>query len=150
MFVDRVTIEVEAGQGGAGCCSFRRERFVPRGGPDGGNGGHGGSVLIVAEAGVDNLSALAHHKHWRAEGGRHGEGANRHGRSASDLIIRVPPGTIVIDEATDFVLKDLALPGDSVTAARGGKGGRGNTHFKSSTNRAPDNARRARRVSDDD
>ena len=137
MFVDRVTIEVLAGNGGNGCLSFRRERFIPKGGPDGGNGGRGGSVIIVAEHGVDSLAAIAHRKQWKADRGRHGSGSNRHGRSGQDLTIRVPPGTLVIDSEENFVLKDLASDGEQVTAARGGKGGRGNAHFKSSTNQAP-------------
>ena len=137
MFVDRVTIDVHAGSGGSGCLSFRRERYVPRGGPDGGDGGRGGSVIIVAEAGIDSLSALAHRKLRRATGGGHGQGSNRHGRQGKDLIIKVPPGTVVMDSREGFILKDLASEGDQLTAARGGKGGRGNTHFKSATNRAP-------------
>ena len=137
MFVDRVIIEIQAGRGGDGCCSFRRERYIPKGGPDGGNGGHGGSIIVRAEPGVDNLSALAHRKHWRANNGRPGQGSNRHGKSAEDLVLRVPPGTVIVDLEHDFVLKDLVHAGDSVNAARGGKGGKGNTHFKSSTNRAP-------------
>ncbi len=137
MFVDRVTIEVSAGNGGSGCCSFRRERYVPLGGPDGGNGGRGGSVILLAEAGVDSLMNVAHRKHWRASSGKHGQGSNRHGRNAEDLIIKVPPGTVVIDEVGGFVIKDLAQDGEQVAAALGGKGGRGNTSFKSATNRAP-------------
>jgi GTP-binding protein len=137
MFVDRVQIEVQAGSGGDGCVSFRREKYVPKGGPDGGDGGRGGSILIEAREGVDNLSALAHRKSWRAENGRHGSGANRHGRGAEDLLIHVPPGTIVTDADGKFVLKDLSQDGDQLVAARGGKGGKGNTHFKSATNRAP-------------
>ncbi|HEX2476531.1 MAG TPA: GTPase ObgE [Lacipirellulaceae bacterium] len=137
MFVDRVTIEVEAGRGGDGCMSFRREKYVPRGGPDGGDGGDGGSIILVAEPGVDSLSALAHRKRWRAERGEHGRGANCHGRSAEDLVIRVPPGTIVADAVHGHVLKDLSGPGEQVIAARGGKGGKGNTRFKSATNQAP-------------
>ncbi|HEX5472895.1 MAG TPA: GTPase ObgE [Lacipirellulaceae bacterium] len=137
MFVDRVTIEVEAGRGGNGCVSFRREKYVPRGGPDGGDGGDGGSIVIVAEPGVDSLSALAHRKRWRAQRGEHGQGSNCHGRSADDLVIRVPSGTVITDEKHDLVLKDLAAPGDRVIAARGGKGGKGNTRFKSATNQAP-------------
>ncbi len=137
MFVDRVKIEVVAGQGGDGCCSFRRERYVPRGGPDGGDGGNGGSIIIEARTGVDNLSSVAHRKMWKAEKGRHGEGARRHGRRGKDTMILVPPGTIVKDAEHDFVLKDLTREGDQVTAAAGGRGGRGNTHFKSAVNRAP-------------
>lgn len=137
MFVDRVQIEVRGGRGGNGCCSFRRERHMPRGGPDGGNGGHGGNVVIVAADGIDNLSRLAHRKFWRADRGRHGQGSSRNGRSARDLVIQVPSGTIVHDEENGFVLRDLVHTDDQVVAARGGKGGRGNTHFKSSTNRTP-------------
>jgi GTP-binding protein len=117
--------------------SFRREKFVPRGGPDGGDGGDGGSIIVVAEPGVDSLAALVHRKHWRAGRGQAGSGSNRHGASADDMLIRVPPGTMVIDAAHGLVLKDLALPGDRVVAARGGKGGKGNTRFKSATNQAP-------------
>jgi GTP-binding protein len=137
MFVDRVTIDVEAGRGGDGCMSFRREKYVPRGGPDGGDGGDGGSVILIAEPGVDSLSALAHRKRWRAERGEHGRGSNCHGRSAEDLVIRVPPGTIVMDAVHGHILKDLSAPDERVVAAHGGKGGKGNTRFKSATNQAP-------------
>jgi len=137
MFVDSITIEVEAGKGGNGCVSFRREKYVPRGGPDGGDGGDGGSVIVVAEPGVDTLSALVHRKHWRAKSGAPGGGSKCHGASADDLIVRVPPGTMVFDNTHDLLLKDLAQPGDRLVAARGGKGGKGNTRFKSATNQAP-------------
>ncbi len=137
MFVDRVQIEVTAGDGGRGICSFRREKYVPRGGPDGGDGGHGGSVIFRAEPGVDSLVALAHRKQWKAEHGTAGGPANRTGGCGGDLTLRVPPGTILMDQATRLVLKDLATPGQEIIIARGGAGGRGNTHFKSSTNRAP-------------
>jgi GTPase len=137
MFVDRVTIEITAGRGGDGCMSFRREKYVPRGGPDGGDGGDGGSVILVAEPGVDSLAALAHRKQWRAKRGEHGLGSNCHGRGAEDLVIRVPPGTIIIDDEHGHVLKDLSMSGDRVVAAHGGKGGKGNTRFKSATNQAP-------------
>jgi GTP-binding protein len=137
VFVDRVTIEVQGGRGGNGCVSFRREKYVPQGGPDGGDGGTGGSVIIVARSGVNNLSAMAHHRFWRADSGSHGSGANKSGRSAQDLVIEVPPGTLVIDAQGGFTLKDLMHDGESVIAARGGASGRGNTHFKSAVNRAP-------------
>ncbi|MCS7304195.1 MAG: GTPase ObgE [Thermoguttaceae bacterium] len=137
MFVDEVEIYVEGGRGGDGCISFRREKFVPYGGPDGGDGGDGGSVILLAQQGVDSLAALAQRKHWRAERGQHGRGSNCHGASGQDLIIPVPPGTIVYDAERNFVLKDLAQPGDQVVVARGGKGGKGNAYFKSPTNRAP-------------
>ncbi len=137
MFVDRVEIEIQAGDGGDGCMSFRREKFVPRGGPDGGDGGNGGSVIIVAEDGIDSLSPLVGRKHWRAKRGVHGSGSNRHGACADDLTIRVPPGTVVRDATHDLVLRDLAAAGEQVIAAHGGKGGKGNTRFKSATNQAP-------------
>ena len=137
MFVDRVQIEANAGNGGNGCMSFRRERYVAKGGPDGGNGGAGGDILIVARQGVNSLVALSHRKHWRAERGVHGQGANKHGKKGSDQVIEVPVGTIVIDAENDFVIKDLTVEGESVVAARGGKGGKGNATFKSSTNQAP-------------
>ncbi|HEY2893147.1 MAG TPA: Obg family GTPase CgtA, partial [Pirellulales bacterium] len=137
MFVDRVTIQVEAGRGGDGCLSFRREKYVPRGGPDGGDGGDGGDVRFVAVEGVDSLAALSQKKHWRAVNGERGGSSNCHGRNGADLVIDVPPGTLVIDANTQLVLKDLATPGDSVIAAHGGKGGKGNLRFKTATNRAP-------------
>src|SRR5262245_6114192 len=137
MFVDRVTIEAQGGRGGNGCVSFRREKYVPHGGPDGGDGGQGGSVVIVARNGVNNLAALSHHRFWRAAGGSPGSGANRQGRSGEALVIEVPPGTLVIDAQGRFTLKDPTHDGESVIAARGGAAGRGNTHFKSPTNRAP-------------
>jgi GTP-binding protein len=137
MFVDRVKIQVAAGKGGNGCLSFRREKFIPRGGPDGGDGGNGGSIILVAETGVDSLAALAHRKHWRAENGTPGSGSDCHGRSAEDLILPVPPGTVIYDADGGFLLKDLTQIGEQVVVARGGRGGMGNVHFKSSTNRAP-------------
>lgn len=137
MFVDRVTIELEAGRGGDGCLSFRREKYIPRGGPDGGDGGDGGSVILRAVEGVDSLAALSMRKHWRAENGERGGSSNCHGRNGHDLVIDLPPGTIVTDARAGHVLKDLARAGDTVVAARGGKGGKGNLRFKSATNRAP-------------
>jgi GTP-binding protein len=137
MFVDEVEILVQAGRGGDGCMSFRREKFVPRGGPDGGDGGDGGSVIVRAQEAVDSLTALVHRKEWKARNGEPGRGAQCHGASADDLVIRVPPGTLVIDADEGYVLKDLVHSGDEVVVARGGKGGKGNVHFKSPTNRAP-------------
>ncbi len=137
MFVDRVQIEVRAGNGGDGCVSFRREKFIPRGGPDGGDGGSGGSVILVATPGVDSLAALSMKRQWRATSGERGSSANCHGGDGGDLVIAVPPGTLVMDHRGGFVLKDLATAGESVVAARGGRGGKGNMRFKSSTNRAP-------------
>ena len=137
MFVDQVKIQVTGGRGGHGCMSFRREKYVPRGGPDGGDGGDGGSIILVARHGVNSLVALANRHHIRADKGTGGQGSQRHGKCADDLTIEVPPGTIVIDAKTDLVIKDLAFDGDTVVAAHGGKGGRGNTRFKSATNQAP-------------
>jgi GTP-binding protein len=117
--------------------SFRREKYVPRGGPDGGDGGDGGSVILVADPDTNHLSALAHRKQWRAGRGEHGRGSNCHGRSAEDLIIRVPPGTVIMDAEHGHVLKDLSASGERVVVAEGGKGGKGNTRFKSATNQAP-------------
>lgn len=137
MFVDQVKIEVTGGRGGHGCMSFRREKYVPRGGPDGGDGGDGGSIILVAKKGVNSLVALANRYHIRGNKGANGEGSGRHGKCADDVIVEVPPGTIVIDSTTGLTIKDLAETGDTVVAAHGGKGGRGNTRFKSSTNQAP-------------
>ena len=137
MFVDEVEIRVEAGKGGDGCVSFRREKYIPRGGPDGGDGGDGGSVVLAAQEGVDSLAPLTQRKQYKAESGQPGTSANCHGRSAEDLLIPVPPGTIVIDAKHSIVLKDLAVAGDRVVAAFGGHGGKGNVRFKSATNRAP-------------
>ncbi len=137
MFVDQVQIEVIGGRGGHGCMSFRREKYVPRGGPDGGDGGNGGSVMLVAKHGVNSLVALANRHHIRGKNGNNGEGSGRHGANADDITILVPAGTIVIDSESGLIIKDLAEDGDSVIAARGGRGGRGNTRFKSSTNQAP-------------
>ena len=137
MFVDRVEVEVTGGKGGDGCMSFRRERFVPKGGPNGGDGGDGGNVVVEACEGVDSLIALSHRKQWKAGRGTHGQGSNRHGKSGQDEIIRVPPGTIVIDSENRFVIKDLEKNNDQFIVARGGRGGKGNAHFKSSTNQAP-------------
>lgn len=137
MFVDRVEIEAIAGRGGNGCMAFRREKHVPRGGPCGGDGGDGGSVIIRAKAGVNSLVQFAHQRHWRAECGAPGLGKNCHGKSGHDLILDVPPGTVLYDKESGIMLRDLVQPGDEMVAARGGRGGWGNMHFKSATNQAP-------------
>jgi GTPase len=137
MFVDRVEIFVKAGDGGRGMASFRREKYVPKGGPDGGDGGDGGSVIIRAVANADNLAPLAHQRHWKADRGQAGGSALCHGKTAKDLVIGVPPGTIVRDRDRGHVLKDLTEIGQQVTVAHGGRGGRGNKYFTTSTNRAP-------------
>lgn len=136
-FIDRVTLFVRGGKGGAGCCSFRREKYVPKGGPDGGDGGHGGSVIVRALAGADNLAGLVHRKHLRGDDGGAGGSANCTGRTADDLIVEVPPGTIVRDRDRGHVLRDLTEPGNEVTVAKGGRGGKGNKAFATSTNQAP-------------
>ncbi len=136
-FVDRVEIFVKAGDGGRGMCCFRREKYVPKGGPDGGDGGNGGSIILQADPNADSLTALAHQKHHRAEAGERGGSSQCHGRTAKDLILFVPPGTVVRDRERGHVIKDLTEVGQQVTVARGGKGGRGNKHFATSTNRAP-------------
>jgi GTP-binding protein len=137
MFVDRVTLYVKGGDGGRGCRSFRREKYVPRGGPDGGDGGDAGDVIVRAVPGADSLADVVHRKHWRAENGGAGGPDNCHGKRGSDLVIAVPPGTIVRDRDRGHVLRDLTEPGQQVTVARGGRGGRGNKAFATATNRAP-------------
>jgi len=137
MFVDEASIITIAGAGGNGCRSFRREKYVPRGGPDGGDGGHGGSVILRADANVSTLLAFRYRTLFRAERGRHGQGSDKTGRSAEDLIVRVPLGTVVKDAEGVRVLADLARDGQSFVAASGGRGGRGNARFATSTNRAP-------------
>ena len=137
MFVDEADIVVVAGDGGDGCVSFRREKYVPRGGPDGGDGGNGGSVYLVADESLNTLQHLAGRHHWRAPRGGHGAGKNCHGRNGQDLRVRVPPGTLVYDAERDVVLKDLAAGGQEACVAEGGRGGRGNASFKSPTNQAP-------------
>jgi GTP-binding protein len=137
MFVDETRITVKGGDGGNGCLSFRREKFVPKGGPDGGDGGDGGSVILVADPELNTLLPFRYETIFKAERGRHGEGANRTGRSGSDLTVKVPVGTLVLDVSGEVALGDLALAGDRLVVARGGHGGRGNARFASSTNRAP-------------
>jgi GTP-binding protein len=137
MFVDRVTLFVKGGDGGRGMCSFRREKYVPKGGPDGGDGGDGGSVLIRAVAGTDSLAQIVHQKHWRAESGSPGGTALCHGKRGGDIVIAVPPGTLILDRDRGHLLRDLVEDGDEVNVAHGGRGGRGNKAFATATNRAP-------------
>ena len=136
-FVDEATLQVEAGRGGDGCVSFRRERFVPRGGPDGGDGGHGGSVYLVARDGLNTLADFRVRRTYRAASGRAGAGKERTGASGEDLRIAVPKGTVVSDLDTEEILGDLAADGQQLCVAEGGRGGLGNSRFKSSINRAP-------------
>lgn len=137
MFFDKARIHVKAGDGGNGVVAFRREKYVPRGGPAGGNGGRGGHVYFVVDPGLNTLSSFHNQVHFRAERGGHGEGANRTGAFGDDLVIPVPPGTIVRNADTGAVIADLARPGQKELIARGGRGGRGNSVFKSARNKAP-------------
>ncbi len=136
-FVDSATIEVEAGAGGHGCLSFRREKYVPRGGPDGGDGGAGGSVYLQADLGLNTLVQFRYQRRYTAESGRSGMGAQRSGEAGADRIVRVPAGTRVYDADTDEPIGDLAAPGQRLLVAHGGAHGRGNARFKTSTERAP-------------
>jgi len=137
MFVDEIDVFVKGGDGGAGCISFRREKFVPRGGPDGGDGGDGGSILLEADSRITTLLDFHYQRHYTAERGQHGKGSNKHGASGDDTILRVPLGTVVSDRDTGERLGDLTSSGERVLVARGARGGRGNARFVSSTNRAP-------------
>jgi GTP-binding protein len=137
LFVDEAVIHVRGGRGGDGCVGFRREKFIPKGGPDGGDGGHGGSVYLEAQAGLDTLLEFAGKHHWHAESGRPGEGGNRSGKRGAHLVVPVPVGTLVYDADTGNLLKDLVQAGQRVRVARGGRGGRGNAYFATSTNQAP-------------
>lgn len=137
MFVDEIDINVKGGDGGAGCVSFRREKYVPYGGPDGGDGGEGGSVWLETDPSLTTLLDYHYKRHYEAERGQHGKGANRHGAGGRDLILRVPVGTVVTDRDSGALLGDLATAGQRILAQAGAPGGRGNARFASSTNRAP-------------
>ena len=137
MFIDEIDIFVKGGDGGAGCVSFRREKFVPRGGPDGGDGGDGGSIILEADSAITTLLDFHYRRHYTAERGQHGKGANKHGKSGVDTVLRVPLGTMVSDRASGALLGDLAVAGRRLLVARGARGGRGNARFASATNRAP-------------
>jgi GTPase len=137
MFVDEAQVRVAAGNGGKGCISFRREKFVPKGGPDGGDGGDGGDVRLLVDGGLRTLLHLRHTPRFAAGNGGHGLGKQCSGRRGADCLIRVPPGTIIKDEETGAWIADLVEVGDSIRIALGGKGGKGNVHFKSATRRSP-------------
>ena len=137
MFVDEVEIHVRAGDGGRGCVSFRREKFVPRGGPNGGDGGRGGSVILEADEGLGTLLDFRYRRHYAAPRGGHGEGSDRHGANGGDLVLRVPVGTTVRARDTGLLLGDLTADGERLDIAKGGRGGRGNARFATSTHRAP-------------
>jgi GTP-binding protein len=137
MFIDRAKIHVRAGDGGNGVTAFRREKFVPRGGPSGGDGGRGGSVFFESTESLNTLLHFRYAPEHKAGRGRHGEGSNRHGANADDLVLKVPVGTLVLDEETGEVIHDFTRVGEKVLVAAGGRGGRGNAQFATSTNRAP-------------
>ncbi len=136
-FVDEALIAVEAGKGGAGCLSFRREKYIPKGGPDGGDGGHGGSVLVLADENLNTLIDYRFQPRYRADNGRPGAGRNKTGADGGDLVLKVPVGTTVYNDETNTLIGEVVANGDMMTLAQGGRGGLGNTRFKSSTNRAP-------------
>ena len=137
MFIDRAKIYVRGGDGGNGILAFRREKFVPHGGPSGGDGGTGGSVFLEATEGLNTLLHFRYNPEHRAGRGRHGEGSNRHGHDAKDIIVKVPVGTVIYDELTDEVIHDFTHAGEQFLIAKGGRGGRGNAQFATPTNRAP-------------
>ncbi|MDQ3871336.1 MAG: GTPase ObgE [Chloroflexota bacterium] len=142
MFLDRATIRVRAGDGGDGAATFRREAHVPRGGPDGGDGGRGGSIYLRVDPGETSLTDFRFKHHFRAESGGRGSGSRRHGKAGRDLELRVPPGTAVHDDATGELVADLVAPAQRVMVARGGRGGLGNVHFATATHRAPRHAQK--------
>ena len=137
MFIDQAQIQIKAGDGGHGCISFRREKFIPKGGPDGGDGGQGGNVYFEAVDNLDTLLDFSGKHHWQARNGQPGSGNNKHGADGEDLIIKVPPGTLIYDTDLDLLLKDLDEIGLKVCVCRGGKGGKGNKAFATSTNQTP-------------
>ncbi|MDD3200345.1 MAG: GTPase ObgE [Eubacteriales bacterium] len=137
MFVDKAKITIKSGKGGDGCVSFRREPYVPEGGPNGGDGGKGGDVIFLADNNLRTLMDFRYKRKYEAQDGQNGMKYNRFGKQGEDLVIKVPPGTIVIDEESKLVMKDLVHHGDSFVAVRGGKGGKGNVHFKNSVRQAP-------------
>lgn len=137
MFIDSAKIYVEAGRGGSGCMSFRREKYVPKGGPDGGDGGHGGDVILEVDKNLRTLLDFQMRKHFRAERGEHGKGANKTGRNGQEIVIRVPPGTVVRNAETSEILVDMVIVGEQFVVARGGRGGWGNARYVTSTHQAP-------------
>ncbi|MBK9990696.1 MAG: GTPase ObgE [Verrucomicrobia bacterium] len=137
MFIDECVIKVLAGDGGRGCISFRREKYEPWGGPNGGDGGRGGDVILLGDENTNNLIDYKFKPHWKAERGEHGQGSDQHGSDGKHCILRVPLGTVVTDEGTGKIVAEVITEGESIVLCKGGNGGWGNTHFKSSTNRAP-------------
>jgi GTP-binding protein len=136
-FLDQAKVYIRSGDGGAGCVSFRREKYIEFGGPDGGDGGRGGDVIVECVANLNTLIDYRYQQHFKAKRGTHGMGQNRTGAKGADVVLKVPPGTQVLSEDKETVLADLTEPGQSIVLARGGNGGFGNLHFKSSTNQAP-------------
>jgi GTPase len=137
MFVDEITVHLRAGNGGHGCLSFRREKYIPRGGPDGGDGGRGGDIILVCDENENDLTKYRFQPHWKAGGGEPGAGRNKHGADGIPCMMHVPPGTQVIDPETDEVVAELTEIGTQVVLLNGGRGGMGNINFKSSVNQAP-------------
>jgi len=137
MFIDRVVVRVKAGTGGSGASSFRREKFVPMGGPDGGEGGRGGDVIVRGDRNLATLLDYTYRDTWEAERGEHGMGSNKTGRSGEDVILPVPPGTVIRDHETSAFVGEVLTDGEEIIVARGGRGGRGNSSFATSTHQAP-------------
>lgn len=137
MFLDYAKIYVKAGRGGSGCVSFRREKFVPKGGPDGGDGGRGGSIILKVDPQLRTLIDYKYHSRYNAKRGQHGKGGNKHGRKGEDITLKVPPGTVIKDEETQQILADLTKTGQEFTIAKGGRGGKGNARYATSTHRSP-------------
>ncbi len=137
VFIDEAKIQLAAGDGGNGCLAFRHEKFIPRGGPSGGDGGRGGDVILEANPHLNTLLKFRYNREFRGERGRHGEGSNRHGKDGADVTVTLPVGTVVFDAVNGEKLWDLVTPGQLVVAAKGGRGGRGNARFATSTNQAP-------------
>jgi GTP-binding protein len=137
MFIDRVVINVEAGTGGSGATSFRREKYVPQGGPDGGDGGRGGNVVVRGDSNLATLLDYTYRDRWAAERGEHGMGSNKTGRSGADVVLPVPPGTVIRDLDTRELVGEILADGDEVVVARGGRGGKGNTFFATATHQSP-------------
>jgi GTP-binding protein len=137
MFIDQATIRVKAGDGGRGCVAFRREKFVPKGGPSGGDGGHGGSVFLVANQRLNTLYHLQFRRDWKAGRGEHGMGSNCSGEHGADVVIELPIGSVVRDKATGELIADLSFDGEKILVAKGGRGGLGNQHFATATRQAP-------------
>ena len=136
-FIDEAIITIQSGDGGRGCVSFRREKYIPRGGPDGGDGGKGGDIVLRASSRKRTLYQFRYRKHFKAKNGAHGQGKQKTGKNSQDLVIELPPGTLVTDADTEQVITDLIKCGETVVLARGGRGGQGNARFKTSTHRTP-------------